>query len=173
MQQAQGLAERLAAEPIVAVYSSRATRARQTAEVVATAGDLEVQVIDGVQEVAAGDVEGRTDRPSIDAYLEVFGRWARGELAVRMPGGETGEQVRRRFGDAVAEIGAKHRQAHPDGIVVLVCHGALMRMGSESLADNVRPEVADKELLPNTAVIDMESTTDGGWHCVSWSGLVM
>lgn len=173
MQQAADLAERLAGEPVAAVYASRATRAQQTAEAVATAQDLETQVIDGVQEIAAGDMEGRTDRPSIDAYLGVFGKWARGELAVRMPGGETGEQVRRRFRDAVTEIGAKHRQADPDMIAVLVCHGALMRAGSEWLADNVRPEVADKELLPNTAVIEMASTADDGWHCVSWSGLVM
>lgn len=172
-QQAGELAGRLAGEPVVAVYSSRATRARQTAEAVATARDLEVQVIDGVQEVAAGDMEGRADRSSIDAYLEVFGSWTRGELALRMPGGETGQQVRRRFRDAVAEIDAKHRQANPDGIAVLVCHGALMRLGSEWLADNVRPEVADKELLPNTAVVEMASTAEGGWHCVSWSGLVM
>lgn len=173
VEQARDLAGRLAGEGIVAVYASRATRARQTAAAVAAAQDLEVQVVDGVQEIAAGDLEGRTDRESIDSYLGVIGPWARGELGVRMPGGETGEQVRRRFHDAVTEIGDKHRQAHPDGAVALVCHGALMRLGSEWLADNVRPEVADKELLPNTAVIELESTAPGGWHCVSWSGLVM
>lgn len=173
VQQARDLAGRLGEERIVAVYASRAIRARQTAEAVAAARALEVQVVDGVQEIAAGDLEGRTDRPSIDTYLGVLGPWARGELAVQMPGGETGAQVRRRFRDAVTEIGDKHRQAHPDGTVALVCHGALMRLGSEWLADNVRPEIADKELLPNTAVIELESTTTGGWHCVSWSGLVM
>lgn len=173
VQQAEDLAERMAGEPVAAIYSSRATRARQTAQAVATARDLEVQVIDGVQEIAAGEMEGRTDRPAIDTYLGVVGPWARGELGLRMPGGETGEQVRRRFLDAVSDIGVKHRQADPDGIVMLVCHGALMRLGSEWLADNVRPEVADKELLPNTAVIEMVSTAGGGWHCVSWSGLVM
>lgn len=170
-QQAEALTQRLSGDPVVAVYASRAIRAQQTAGAVAAAADMEVQVIDGVQEVAAGDLEGRTDREAIETYLGTLGPWTRGELTRRMPGGETGEQVRARFLGAVEEVTAKHAEIHPDGIVVLVSHGGLMRLGGEWLADNIRPEIADKELLPNTAVVELESRAEGGWHCLRWADL--
>lgn len=171
MEQAAAVARRLSGEPIVSVYASRAMRARQTAQAVAAAVDLEVQVIDGVHEVAAGDMEGRTDSEAIETYLGVLGPWTRGELTRRMPGGETGEQVRARFLGAVDELAAKHAETHPDGALALVSHGGLMRLGGEWLADNVPPEVADKELLSNTAIIELDSRPSGGWHCRRWADL--
>lgn len=172
-QQAAELGTRLGDAQLVALYSSRATRAQQTAAAVATGRELEVQVIDGVQEVSAGDLEDRTDRASIDVYQRVIGQWARGELAVRMPGGETGVEVRGRFLDVVRELGVKHDQAPQHGVVVMVCHGALLRLGGEWLADNITSEITRRELLPNTAVIDLERSSNGGWHCANWAGLAL
>src|SRR5699024_8977500 len=115
-QQAADLGRRLGNERSAAVYSSRATRAQQTAAAVVAHRELEVQVIDGVHEIAAGDLEARTDSESIDTYQRVIGRWASGELDVRMPGGESGTQVRQRFLDAVGDIRAKHDRT-ADGAV--------------------------------------------------------
>jgi broad specificity phosphatase PhoE len=50
-QQAADLAQRLADEPVVAVYASRALRARQTAQPVAARHQRTVQILDGVHEV--------------------------------------------------------------------------------------------------------------------------
>lgn len=172
-QQAADLGDRLADARLTAVYSSRATRAQQTAAAVAAGRELEVQVIDGVQEISAGDLEARTDRESIDVYQGVIGQWAGGELAVRMPGGESGVEARERFLDAVGELGAKHDQAPDDWGVVLVCHGALLRLGGEWLADNITPEITRRELLPNTAIIELERSSSGGWHCARWADLAL
>lgn len=172
LEQADALAEHLREEPIVAVYSSRALRARQTATPLATALDQEVQVIDGVQEVSVGDLEDRSDQTALDTYLEVVAPWTRGELGGSMPGGESGHQVRDRYLAAVGELRAKHAEIDPDGAVVLVSHGGAIRLGADWLCTNVRPEFADKGLLPNTGIVRLE--TDGArWRCLEWAGVTV
>lgn len=168
-QQAVALAERMAEEPIVAVYCSVATRAQQTAAPLAARHGLEVQIIEGVHEVFVGDLEDRGKPEDIDAYARVFMPWTRGELHLSMPGGESGLQVRDRFSEAVAQVRAKHEQEHPDGTVVLVSHGGAMRLCAELLADNVPPNLAEAGLIPNTGSIVLRAV-EGGWHCTSWAG---
>lgn len=169
--QAAALAELLAGEPVVAVYCSVAVRAQQTAAPVAARHGLEVQVVEGVQEVFVGDLEDRSDAEGIDSYVRVYFPWTQGQLELSMPGGESGLQVRDRFLDAVTQVRAKHEQAHPDGVVVLVTHGGAMRLCAELLADNVPPNLAEAGLIPNTGSILLESTDNGGWHCVAWAGV--
>jgi broad specificity phosphatase PhoE len=168
--QADALADGLAGELVVAVYCSVAVRAQQTAAPVAARHGLEVQVIEGVQEIFVGDLEDRGDAEGIDAYARIFYPWTLGELELSMPGGESGLQVRDRFVDAVSQVRAKHEQAHPDGTVVLVSHGGAMRLCAELLADNVPPNLAEAGLIPNTGSIVLETTDGGGWHCVAWAG---
>lgn len=169
-EQARILADRVAGEPVVAVYSSVATRAQQTAAPVAARHGLEVQVIEGVHEVWVGDLEDRSDQASIDAYVQVFHPWTLGDLTRSMPGGESGLQVRDRYLAAVAQVRAKHEQEHPDGTVLLVSHGGVMRLCAELLADNVPQGLAEAGLIPNTGAIELETTADGGWHCLAWAG---
>ncbi|WP_410658556.1 histidine phosphatase family protein [Amycolatopsis sp. lyj-112] len=168
-EQARDLATRLDGEPIVAVYASQAIRAQQTAAPLAAKLGVDVQVIDGVHEVAAGDLEGNTDQDSIATYMGVVHRWTIGELDPPIPGGENGEQVRARMLDAVARLRAKHEQAEPDGTVVLVSHGGAIRLGGEWLAGNVTAEVANQGLVPNTGIVELVST-DVGWTCLTWAG---
>ncbi|MET7997632.1 histidine phosphatase family protein [Amycolatopsis sp. NPDC005232] len=166
-EQAKALAGRLAAEPIVAVYASQATRAQQTAAPLAEVLGLEVQVIEGVKEVDAGDLEGATDVESIRTYLETAKRWTEGDLDVAIPGGESGAQVRARMVGAADDLRAKHEQTDPDGIVVLVSHGGAIRLGAEFLAANVPGDLASSALIPNTGVVELESQPDG-WRCLTW-----
>ncbi|MFC3449404.1 histidine phosphatase family protein [Amycolatopsis speibonae] len=167
-EQAQDLATRLDGEPIVAVYASQAVRAQQTAAPLAAKFGVDVQVVDGVHEVAAGDLEGKTDKDSITTYMSVVRRWTLGELDPPIPGGETGAQVRARMLDAVARLRAKHEQADPDGTVVLVSHGGAIRLGGEWLAGNVTAEVANQGLIPNTGVVELVATP-AGWTCLTWA----
>ncbi|GAB2980528.1 histidine phosphatase family protein [Amycolatopsis acidiphila] len=169
-QQAQTLADRLSGEPIAAVYASRATRAQQTAAPLAAALTLEVQVIDGVHEVGVGELEGRGDVEALKTYAGTVHPWTRGDLAVAMPGGESGEQVRTRYLAAVADLRAKHED---DAAIALVSHGGAIRLAAEWLADNVRPELADQGLIPNTGLVELESVPGAGWHCLTWVGAEM
>lgn len=173
-QQAQALADRLRDEPVVAVYASYATRALQTAGPLAETLTMEVQAVEGVHEVGVGALEGVGDPESIRNYMRIAGAWTRGDLSLAMPGGgESGEQVRARFTTAVAELRAKHEPGDPDGVVALVSHGGAIRLSAEWLSDNVRPEVADQGLIPNTGIVVLQSLPEGGWTCLSWAGVPM
>lgn len=169
-QQAQALADRLSTARITAVYASYATRAQQTAGPLAAALATTVQAVEGVQEVGVGDLEGRGDPAAFKAYVETVRPWTQGDLTVAMPGGESGEQVRARFTTAVGELRTKHEPADADGAIALVSHGGVIRLGAEWLCDNVRPELADQGLIPNTGVVELETVPGAGWHCLSWAG---
>jgi probable phosphoglycerate mutase len=168
-QQATELAESLATQPIVGVYASTALRAQQTAGPIASGHGLAVRIVPGAQEVFVGDLEGRTDREAVTTFFTTFGAWAGGQLDASMPGGETGHQVRERFEQVVVDI----RAAHQHGVVVLVCHGGIIRLVAPMLAANVELAVTEYALLPNTGrvVLDDEPGTSAGWRCVEWTGL--
>ena len=136
--QAEDLARRLAAEPVAAVYASRATRAQQTAAPVAAAHDLSVVVIDGVQEADCGDLEGATDPASHERFQDVYEAWLSGEFDARLPGGESALDVRARFVAAVEAVAAARaggrgqpRRRDPAG-----CRGAARR----GRRDPLRPQ---------------------------------
>ncbi|MET0235852.1 MAG: histidine phosphatase family protein [Kibdelosporangium sp.] len=164
--QASAFASRVASLEIAAVYASTATRAQQTASPIAAAHNLEVQVVDGVQEVFVGDLEGRNDEQAIHEFYEIYSRWTEDDLEPRMPGGESGAEIQTRFLKAVDAI----RSAHGSGTVVLVSHGGTIRLGAEWLAENVTGQLANIGVLPNTGHVLLE-LRDDGWHCLEWTGL--
>jgi probable phosphoglycerate mutase len=166
--QARELAGALADEPVVAVHASTAVRAQQTAAPLAARHGLSVSVLDGVHEVFLGDLEGHDSQEALAEFARVFGCWLGGDLAVPMPGGETGQQVLDRY------LGAVHRVTdHQDGSVVVVSHGGAIRLAALALAQGVQPELARAGLLPNTGrvVLERDPATPTGWRCVAWSGL--
>jgi broad specificity phosphatase PhoE len=165
--QAAAFAATTADAPVRAVYASTATRAQQTAAPIAAAHGLEVQVLDGVHEVFAGELEGRSDEAAIHEFYEVFTRWTEDDLDARIPGGESGAEVQKRFLGAVGAI----RDRHADETVVLVCHGGTIRLGAQWLAENVTGRLATVGVLPNTGHILLESNDDGSWTCLEWTGL--
>jgi broad specificity phosphatase PhoE len=164
--QAERIAERLAGEPVVAVYASTAVRAQQTAQPIAAAHGLEVVVADGVHEVDVGDFEGRSDQAAIEQFIGVYRAWHAGDLVLPVPGGESGQQLLDRFLPVVERI----RQEHPDGVVVLVSHGAAIRLAARTLAANVDSMFADAHFVPNGGAVVLEA--DGAaWRCLSWDGV--
>ena len=58
--QASGLAERLADEPITAVYASPMKRTRETASILASPHGLNLRAVDGLREIDHGRWEGLT-----------------------------------------------------------------------------------------------------------------
>jgi probable phosphoglycerate mutase len=122
-QQAREAVARLAENPFTAVFSSDLRRARQTAEVLAGALGVEVQVDRGLREIDVGDWTGLT-------RAEIEARWP-GELAAWSEGrsespvgGETRAHLVERARAALARIAGA---AAPDDHVLLVTHGALIR----------------------------------------------
>ena len=167
-QQALDLADALAGEPVVGVYASRAVRAQETAEPVASKYGLAVEVLDGIHEVGVGDLEGRNDHASIRRFLEVFGSWAAGDIDLPMPGGESARQVLKRYLPAVRGV----RERHADGTAVVISHGAAIRVAATALAGNVTTELGARSTLPNTGRVVLQPDGDG-WRCMEWTGVTL
>jgi probable phosphoglycerate mutase len=169
--QARDVAQALAGLPVEAVYASTAQRAQATAAAIAGAHGLETVIVDGVQEVFLGDLEGRGDAAALGTFAEVWECWAAGDENRPVPGGESAVDVLDRFGTAIAGI----QRDHPDGVtVVLVSHGAAARLVASHLAGNVTLEEGRRAPLPNTGriVLRGEGTRSGGWACEEWAGLI-
>jgi len=156
--QAEDLARRLAAQPVAAVYASRATRAQQTAAPVAAAHDLSVVVLDGVQEADCGELEGATDPASHERFQDVYEAWLNEEFDVRLPGGESALEVRARFVAAVEAVAA-------DDPVVVVSHGAAIRLGVGALLG----EGAETRYVPNAGLVVLTGAP-GRWALEHWDG---
>jgi broad specificity phosphatase PhoE len=166
--QAAELAQRLADEPVVAVYASRALRAQQTAQPVAAMHGLAAQTLDGVHEVFIGDLEGCQTPEAHRSLHELYHSWHYGDLEAARPGGETGKQVLDRYLADVAAI----RSAHREGTAVLVSHGAATRLAVVALAVNVDGSFAEPRYLANAATVLLEA--DGtGWRCVRWDDIAL
>jgi broad specificity phosphatase PhoE len=168
--QAEELADALATEPVTAVYASTAIRAQQTARPIAERHGVDVRITEGIHEIFVGDLEGDTDHDSLRTFADVFRTWAaEGDLTRPMPGGETGQQAVDRFTTALDGI----RAAHQDGAVVVVSHGAMLRLVTPLLAPNLHTLAGELSLLQNTAriVLEEDPAHPGGWHCVEWAGV--
>ncbi|MEU2226957.1 histidine phosphatase family protein [Streptomyces sp. NPDC012751] len=167
--QAAALPGALAGEDVEALYASTLIRTQRTAAPLAAARGLEVIVRDGIRELSAGDLEmlpGHT--PQAERYLRTVFAWAAGDTALRMPGGESGEEALARFDAVVAEAAASGA-----GTVVMVSHGAAIRVWTAARADNVDVAFAAARPLENTGVVVLEGSPSDGWKALSWEGAVV
>lgn len=164
--QAAALPEALTDEDIQAVYASTLTRARLTAAPLAAARGLEVIVRAGIRELSAGDLEMRPGHsPEGERYLHTVFAWAAGDTALRIPGGESGEDALARYDAVIAEAAASGART-----VAMVSHGAAIRVWTAARAENVDVAFAAARPLRNTGVIALEGSPADGWKAVSWEG---
>lgn len=122
--QAERVAGRLAGEKLRAVYSSDLQRARQTAEAIARLHGLRVLARPGWREMDFGEWEGYTHAEIAERYPDLLPRWLKEVAAVRVPGGETLQEVQARAMGEWKEITA----AHPGGTLAVVAHGGIIRV---------------------------------------------
>ena len=161
--QAAELAALLVGGDVVAVLSSVAVRAQQTAAPVAAALGLAVDVRGGLQETDAGDFEDRSDEAAHHGFGAVYGAWHGGALETEMPGGESGAQVLARFTPVLVAV----RPQLAQGSVVVVSHGAAIRLVAAVLG-GVDGRFAESTRLDNTATVVLEPVGVDGWSCVAW-----
>jgi probable phosphoglycerate mutase len=150
-------------DPVTAVYASPLVRTRETAQPLAEAWGLPVQVRDGLKEVLAGDFEGLGDPVSIGHYLDNAQAWAAGDLDTRLPGGETGHEVLARF-DAVVEEAVRSGA----GSVVCVSHGCVIWTWVVGRATDVPAGRPGPHEMGNTAFIAVDGDLEQGWRVTAW-----
>lgn len=114
--EADDMARRTAHLPIEAIYSSPLERAIDTANALANCHHLPVQIVDGLLEGHAGDWTGKklSELNTTDTWKLIQTK----PIGVKLPGGESIDEVQLRMVAAIEEI----RLRHPDGIVAIVSH---------------------------------------------------
>jgi probable phosphoglycerate mutase len=115
------VAERLATEKIDAIYASPLDRTRESAEIIADRLDLPVAIREDLIEVDFGEWTGLTfDQVRTD---ERWRPWQACRSIAATPGGESWRNVQDRAVAALFEL----RHTHPEGTVVVVSHGDVIR----------------------------------------------
>ncbi len=161
--QVKTLATSLVASGITAVYTSTMNRAEQSGALAAEILDVPVHHVPGLQEYAAGDFQGL---PYGDPKAQaVFDGWLAGDLAQGFPGGETGEEVVRRYRDALDDVADR---VGPQRALVF-SHGGVMSLAIPRLSSNVRDDLAKERFLPNCVPAEVDVVRDH-WQVVSWPG---
>jgi len=156
--QANAVADALRALTIDGVFASTLVRTQLTALPFAPA-----TVIDGLHEIEAGDLEGRSDRASARTYLETAFAWGSGNLDVTMPGATDGHAFFERFDRGIS-------MAASVGTAVVFSHGAAIRVWTAARARNVPPIFAGTHYLENTGVVELDGSPEYGWELKSWAG---
>jgi broad specificity phosphatase PhoE len=136
LRQAELLGRYLGIGKIDVVYSSPLQRAVKTAEAVASPHGFDINIVSNLNDIDCGEWQGLSLREVMERYPELYQDWLDTPEQVRLPGGETLEEVRSRVvpfvGDAVMRCGegtivlVSHRVVHK----VIIC--ALLGLGNAS-----------------------------------------
>ena len=159
LQQAATLVDRLAAEPITAIYSSDLTRARQTAEPLAASKGLVVTEHPGLREIFAGEHDMSEDWVP---YVSVLDTWHTAPES-KLPEGENWPEFQERFEAAIDEIADTGVE-----VAALVSHGAALRVWIPFVCAHTTAGDARHWRLDNTDYVVIEGDRDG-WNLVSWA----
>jgi len=116
--QAKALALTLREEPLKAIYSSPITRAIETAKAINRYHQASLEQRDGLMEMDLGDFEGLHPRDLRNEQSEFLRKWLEDPASVRMPNGETLQEVQERAWAVVQEV----TKTYHHGSVLLCSH---------------------------------------------------
>jgi broad specificity phosphatase PhoE len=105
------------------IYSSSLSRAWETAQKIAQIHNLKVQPLQGIFDMSFGKWEGQSHRDIQENDKEIYRQWREEPHLVRLPGGETLNEVRARSMAALEEVIGKH----PGKTLVLVSHRVICK----------------------------------------------
>ncbi|MGQ9546087.1 MAG: histidine phosphatase family protein [Dehalococcoidia bacterium] len=122
-QQAELLGEYLSNWKLEAIYSSPLRRALETANIIARYQRVGVHIADGLIDFDYGEWQSLPEQEVKRLYPALHSEWHNNPHKVRMPGGESLEDVRRRAIAVVDDVLCKHR-----GTVALVSHRVVIKV---------------------------------------------
>ena len=124
LRQAEAVADKITRWEVKAIYSSPLKRSMTTAQIVVHRLGLEVQPLEGINDMDFGRWQGLSIAEVREQYPELFDLWRFSPERLKIPEGETLEQVRTRVAACVDEVAAKH-----DGeTVALVSHRVVCKV---------------------------------------------
>jgi probable phosphoglycerate mutase len=120
--QAEALAERLALEPLVAIYSSDLGRTLETAAPTADVQVLDIVTDARLRERHLGAFQGMTFKEAAVAHPELYAAYKARDPSADCDGGESLLDVRARVEAVLLEIAARH----VGDTVLVVTHGGVL-----------------------------------------------
>lgn len=138
--QASVLADHLADFGAEAVYCSNLRRAVATARPVAAALGLEPIVVPELHERRIGPLSGMSRQDGWAVYEESKRRWMAGELEFSHPGGESFAAIGRRVAPVLDDL----RRRHPDGRLIVIAHGIVIRVALLNMLPDRTPADFDR-----------------------------
>jgi len=122
--QAERLAERLSQTPLQAIYTSPLQRAQGTAQPIAQSRALTVRLEARLAEIHHGAWEGNPTTLVREQYADAYRAWRTQPHTVKMPEGESLDEVARRAADFLQDLFVEHS----DGNILIVSHDAVLRV---------------------------------------------
>jgi broad specificity phosphatase PhoE len=123
IKQAELLAQYLADEKIAAVYSSPMKRAVKTAEIIARPQRINVMSAPGLLDFDYGQWQGLSHHAVKEKFPALYAQWSADPQPVKIPGGESLDDVRKRGLALIDEIISRY-----DGMVALVSHRVVCKV---------------------------------------------
>jgi broad specificity phosphatase PhoE len=117
VKQAELLGKYLSNWELAAIYSSPLSRAIDTANTIARYQRIGVQIAEGLIDFDYGEWQALPEQEVKRLYLSLHNEWHNNPHKVRMPGGESLENVRRRAIEVVNDVISKYK-----GSILLVSH---------------------------------------------------
>lgn len=162
--QAAAVPAALRGRQIDAIAVSSLARTWLTAAPIAQDRGIEPQVLDGLREIDAGELEMAGAHEAHLRYLETVFGWARGDVGRAMPGGPDGRAFLSRYDDAVAQLAVQGVES-----VLVVSHGAAIRAWAAARVADVDVDHAERTPLANTGLVEVEGDPVGGWRLKAWN----
>jgi len=123
IKQAELLAKHLENVPIKAVYSSPLKRALKTAEIIARLHHIDVTPSQELIDFDYGEWQGMSHDTVKQKYKALYDEWLKNPHLVRMPKGESLDDVRKRAISLVSQVTAKY-----EGTIALVSHRVILKV---------------------------------------------
>jgi len=123
-------------ENIEAIYCSDLSRSRETAEIIAHELHLQVQVDKRLREIGFGSWEGMTYEEVKCMYPEEYEKWFNNNLEIKVPGGESVDELLARSLPVLSELAERH-----EGTVLVVSHGGLIKTVLNYMRGNERWDI--------------------------------
>jgi 2,3-bisphosphoglycerate-dependent phosphoglycerate mutase len=150
-EQARRVGQRLASEPVAALYASTRIRASNTAAAIGTHHNLDPILIEGLDEYRYGEAEGLTWPELAERFPTTRQDWGRGSV----PGEEGRDVFRQRVGAAIDELAERHTQ----DLAVVACHGGTIL---HALAHTMQlpPNAAPRTRIGNCSITTITHTNN-------------
>lgn len=166
IEQADKLANELAANRYDGVYASQMLRAQQTAAPTAKALGEQVTVLPGLNEISAGWFEGLPMSDTSGTYMLGPESWLKGDRRFGIPGSVNGNQFNDAFSTAVQKMydsGQEKPVAFSSGMSIMMWTLMNARNGNRNLLTD--------HPLPNASRVVLTGDPITGWTLKEWDGV--